>query len=62
MNAMSLHLGWEEIALRLAAAGERRSLSFRLRYAPKPGDVRVPPVVAALAREPGVAKVDWRPL
>jgi putative Mg2+ transporter-C (MgtC) family protein len=43
-----------------AAGGERRSVSFTLRYAPDPGDPRTPPLVGALARERGVAKVEWR--
>ena len=46
----------------LAAAGARRTLNFTLRYAAVADDAGVPPVVAALAREPGVAKVDWHPL
>jgi putative Mg2+ transporter-C (MgtC) family protein len=44
----------------LAAVGERRALSFTLRYAPRPGDSRMPSRLAALAREPGVVKVNWR--
>jgi putative Mg2+ transporter-C (MgtC) family protein len=44
----------------LAAGGEHRSLSFMLLYTPDRGDPPTPPVVGALAREPGVAKVDWR--
>jgi putative Mg2+ transporter-C (MgtC) family protein len=41
------------------AAGARRTLSFTLRYPTAGADTRVPPVVAALAREAGVAKVNW---
>jgi putative Mg2+ transporter-C (MgtC) family protein len=41
------------------AAGARR-VRFTLRYATFAGDAPAPPVVAALARESGVAKVDWR--
>jgi len=47
-------------SLSLAAAGSRRTLRFTLRYPTTAGDTRVPAVVAALARERGVAKVDWR--
>lgn len=42
------------------AAGARRTLRFTLRYPTAGDDTRVPPVVAALARETGIAKVDWR--
>jgi putative Mg2+ transporter-C (MgtC) family protein len=42
------------------AAGARRTLSFTLRYPTAAGDTRVPPLVAALAREAGVARLDWR--
>jgi putative Mg2+ transporter-C (MgtC) family protein len=42
------------------AAGACRTLRFTLRYPTAAGDTRVPHVVAALARETGVAKVDWR--
>jgi putative Mg2+ transporter-C (MgtC) family protein len=43
-----------------AAAGARRNLNFTLRYPAAAGEAQVPPVVAALARENGVAKLDWR--
>jgi putative Mg2+ transporter-C (MgtC) family protein len=44
----------------LAAAGGHRNVRFTLRYATVEGDAPPPPLVAALARESGVAKVDWR--
>lgn len=45
--------------LEVSASAAGRRLSFSLSYAPESGEVRTPPLVAALAREPGVAKVDW---
>jgi putative Mg2+ transporter-C (MgtC) family protein len=41
------------------APGVRRNLRFMLRYPTAPDETQVPPLIAALAREPGVAKVDW---
>jgi putative Mg2+ transporter-C (MgtC) family protein len=65
--------GEEEIRRKLGEAGlavtitsvslasdGTRSVSFTLRYAPVASDAGVPPVVAVLARENGIAKVDWR--
>jgi putative Mg2+ transporter-C (MgtC) family protein len=39
--------------------GTRRNLNFTLRYPTVPDETQVPPLVAVLARETGVAKVDW---
>jgi hypothetical protein len=47
-------------SISLAPPGARRSLNFTLRYPTTADDTQVPPLVGALAREPGVAKVDWR--
>lgn len=41
------------------APGARRNLHFTLRYPTVPDETQVPPLVATLAREPGIAKVDW---
>jgi putative Mg2+ transporter-C (MgtC) family protein len=48
------------VSMSLADAGARRGLTFTLRYAALAADASVPPVVAQLARENGIAKVDWR--
>jgi putative Mg2+ transporter-C (MgtC) family protein len=42
------------------ASGARRNLNFTLRYPTAPDETQVPPLVDLLAREPGVAKVDWQ--
>lgn len=51
--------GFAVTRLDVSVAPTGRRLSFSLSYAPESGDVRTPSLVGALAREPGVAKVDW---
>jgi len=46
-------------SISLSPPGARRNLNFTLRYATAADETRVPPLVGALARETGVAKVDW---
>lgn len=41
------------------APGARRNLHFTLRYPMAPEETQVPPLVGVLAREPGIAKIDW---
>jgi hypothetical protein len=69
MNAMPLQIRRRmgEAGLAIVAtgvsfvtAGARRNLNFTLRYPTAADEAQVPPVVAALARENGVAKVDRR--
>jgi putative Mg2+ transporter-C (MgtC) family protein len=44
----------------LIAADARRNLRFTLRYPTLAGEAHVPPLVAGLARENGINKLDWR--
>ncbi len=52
--------GFAVRTLNVSVTAAGRHLSFSLNYAPESGDPRTPPLVGVLAREPGVAKVEWR--
>lgn len=53
-------LSVHDVSIALAQGGKVFHLTFELSHIRRPGDTKPPPLLTALAAEPGVVSLDWR--